>query len=321
MNQFSSVQIFTITAQQAEQRLDNFLFTLLKGVPKSRVYNLLRKGEVRVNKKRKEASYRLQEGDLLRIPPIRVAEKVELKPSDSLKSLIKKSIIFENDHLMILNKPSGIPVHAGSEVQIGVIEALRAIFPEYPAIQLVHRLDKETSGCLLVAKDRATLLELQKLLIEGMVSKTYLALVQGGWRVKHKMVELSLQKGQQVSGERKVRVDEEGKESATEFTTLAVYSAPKAASKLSLVKAKLFTGRTHQIRVHAEYCGHPLVGDEKYGKHDFNKVMRVYGLKRLFLHAQQLVFKLPSSGQEVNIQAPLPGDLQIVLDCLEKEAG
>lgn len=320
MNQFSLVQILTITANQANQRLDNFLFTLLKGVPKSRIYNLLRKGEVRVNKKRVEASYRLQDGDMLRIPPIRVAEKIELKPSESLKSLIKNSIIYENSDLMILNKPSGVPVHAGSEVQIGVIETLRALFPEYPAIQLAHRLDKETSGCLLVAKNRASLLELQKLLMSGLVSKIYLALAQGRWQVKNKMVEAGLQKGRQVAGERKVYVDEEGKDSATEFTTLGLYLLPQQKGSVSLLKAKLYTGRTHQIRVHAEHSGHPLVGDEKYGDHDFSKAMRAYGLKRLFLHAQQLVFKLPSSGLEVKVEAALPSDLQNVIDNLIKDS-
>lgn len=309
--QFSSVQYITITADFSDQRIDNFLITKLKGVPKTRIYRIVRKGEVRVNKKRVEVSYRLQPGDQVRIPPVQLMEPKELgAPSHSLMTLLSNRILFEDKNLFIINKPSGIPVHGGTQVKIGVIEALRCMYPKLPHLELAHRLDADTSGCLILAKKRSVLKELHELLRAGKMTKLYIALTKGHWKPSEYRVDVPLQKNHLSSGERIVRVNKEGKNALTVFKPL------KTFKKAMLVEAALFTGRTHQIRVHAQYQGHPIACDEKYGDREFNKLMRGYGLKRLFLHAKQIEFVLPSTSQVVKVSAPPDEDLMSCLNLL-----
>ncbi len=295
------------------QRIDNFLFAKLKGVPKSRIYRILRKGEVRVNKGRIKPDYRLKPGDIVRIPPIRVAEGGAL-PNQQLPALAKqlhKGILYEDPNLLILNKPSGIAVHGGSGVSQGVIETLRAAQPEIRFLELVHRLDRDTSGCLIIAKKRSTLRILHELLRSEGVDKRYLALVEGRWRGGKQQVDAPLRKNQLSSGERIVRVDPQGKSAVTLFKPVCLYR------QATLVEIKLVTGRTHQVRVHAAHIGHPVAGDEKYGNPAFNKVMRTMGLSRLFLHAHSLNFKLAPDATPVGVTAPLEEKLQAVLERLE----
>lgn len=301
----SPVHYLTIDAEFKGQRIDNFLITKLKNVPKTRIYRILRKGEVRVNKKRAAPSYRLQEGDQIRIPPLDLG--VENKPISAphnLKDLLKSRILYEDKGLLIINKPAGIAVHGGTNMKWGIIEILKEMYPEFPHLELAHRLDLDTSGCLVLAKRRAVLREIHELLRSGMVNKQYWALTKGHWAKSDLRVEASLLKNHLSSGERIVRVNDEGKISITIFETLEKYS------NASLVKAKLLTGRTHQIRVHAQFKGHPIAGDEKYGDREFNKSMRELGLKRLFLHAYSVEFVLPATGQVVKVSAPLDSDLE-----------
>lgn len=299
-----SVSYITIEPDFADQRIDNFLVTKLKGVPKTRIYRILRKGEVRVNKKRVEPSYRLQAGDLVRIPPVQLAERKEQEgPGRSLMKMLSERILFEDKNLFIINKPSGIPVHGGSKVKIGIVEALRCMYPKLPHLELAHRLDADTSGCLILAKKRGVLKELHELLREGKMTKIYAALTKGHWKPSELRVDVPLQKNQLSGGERIVRVDSEGKSALTVFKTMQTFK------HATLVDVMLYTGRTHQIRVHAQYRNHPIVGDEKYGDREFNKQMRQQGLKRLFLHAKLIEFVLPSTGQTVKVTAPLDEDL------------
>jgi len=308
----SSVQMREVREGEAGQRIDNFLFTALKGVPKSLIYRILRSGEVRVNKGRVKPPYRLQAGDVLRIPPLRLAEpdapqQIPTRRLDELRA----AVLHEDADLLVLDKPSGWAVHGGSGVPYGVIEALRASRTDLPDLELVHRIDRETSGCLLLAKNRSTLLALHDMLRRGDIEKRYLALVKGQWPAKLRRVDVALQKNILQSGERMVAGGDEGKESITEFSVRTLYKGA------SLVEARLLTGRTHQVRVHAQHVGHPLAGDPKYGDADFNKYMKKRGLKRLFLHAQSLRFQLPGSGRMLSLRAPLPPDLQQVLDSME----
>ena len=308
----SSVQMRVVRDGEAGQRIDNFLFTALKGVPKSLIYRILRSGEVRVNKGRVKPPYRLQAGDVLRIPPLRLAEpdapqQIPTRRLDELRA----AVLHEDDDLLVLDKPSGWAVHGGSGVPYGVIEALRASRPDLPDLELVHRIDRETSGCLLLAKNRSTLLALHDMLRSGAIEKRYLALVKGQWPAKLRRVDVALQKNMLQSGERMVAGSDEGKDSITEFSVRTLYKGA------SLVEARLLTGRTHQVRVHAQHVGHPLAGDPKYGDADFNKYMKKRGLKRLFLHAQSLRFQLPGSGRMLNLRAPLPPELRLVLDGME----
>lgn len=312
-NEKSSVQYIKITADYADQRIDNFLIARLKGVPKSRVYRILRKGEVRVNKKRAQPSYRLQEGDEIRIPPIRVSEQpVAPKANKHVVDLLQDRILYEDKSLLIINKPSGIPVHGGSGVGLGIIEILRTMYPKSPHLELAHRLDADTSGCLILAKKRSVLKEVHELLRNGQVRKIYYALTKGHWKASELFVEASLQKNYLASGERIVRVNKEGKPSATQFKVV------KEFANATLVEATLLTGRTHQIRVHAQFRGHSIAGDDKYGDKEFDKKMRTFGLKRLFLHAKSIEFILPSSKLEISISAPLDEDLQSCLHLLEE---
>jgi len=304
-----SVYYVTVEPDYANQRIDNFLLARLKGVPKTRIYRILRKGEVRVNKKRIDAGYRLQAGDEVRIPPVQVAERGSPEmPGRSLMALLSERILYDDKHLLIINKPAGIPVHGGSRTRIGIVEALRCMHPEWPHLELAHRLDADTSGCLVLAKKRGALKELHELFRTGKLQKIYLALTRGHWKEAELRVDVPLQKNQLSSGERIVRVSREGKESLTVFKPLDTFT------DAMLVEAHLFTGRTHQIRVHAQHRHHPIAGDEKYGNREFNKKMREMGLKRLFLHASSIEFVLPSTGQAIKMTAPLDPDL---LDCLK----
>ncbi len=317
------VQNVQIDEDRAGQRIDNFLLSVLKGVPKSRIYRILRKGEVRVNKGRIKASYRLQAGDNVRIPPVRLGEPSKAAdPGQRVLSLLENSILVEEKGFLVLNKPSGLAVHGGSGLNYGVIEALRALRPDAPYLELVHRLDRDTSGALIIAKKRSVLRELHALLRgeggkgEGM-EKKYLALVKGRWEGGKRRIDAPLLKNTLKSGERVVRVSEEGKSALSLFEPVTIYS------NSSLVEVSLLTGRTHQIRVHAESIGSPIAGDEKYGDEKFNRAMKDFGLKRLFLHAKSVAFTLSGSDKKSEsekkyfIEAPLSAELKKVLKKLE----
>lgn len=303
------VQLVDIGAEQAGQRIDNFLLTRLKGVPKSAIYRMIRKGEVRVNKGRIKPEYKLVEGDSVRVPPARTAQKDEAPAfiGDQLKKLLESAILHEDGGLIVLNKPSGLAVHGGSGVSLGVIEALRVVRPQQKFLELVHRLDRDTSGVLLVAKKRSVLKQLHDDLREGRVHKTYLALLFGRWNGRQHKVEAPLKKFDLASGERVVRVSQEGKSSLTHFTQIRLFD------QATLVEANPVTGRTHQIRVHAQFAGHPIAGDDKYISREQNAFFVERGLKRLFLHAFRIEFN-NSEGERVQFEAPLPSELQSVLD-------
>lgn len=304
----AQVRILEIPLEQAGQRIDNFLLSHLKGVPKSRIYRCLRRGEVRVNKSRVASSYRLRQGDRVRIPPVRVSPAAVQEPAaPALLRLIENGLLYEDKHVLILNKPAGIAVHKGSNINFGVIEALRSLRPEAPFLELVHRLDRETSGCLIIAKRRSTLLALQAMQREQLIHKRYLALVKGRWPRSIRRVNLPLQKNIVQSGERVVKVSAAGKPASSHFHPKQAYN------EATLMEITLETGRTHQIRVHAAYLGHPLGGDEKYGDPAFNKQLRSLGLRRLFLHASQLTFTLPEGKKTLKVVAPLPEELDAVL--------
>lgn len=313
-NTETSVREIEVGEDGVGQRIDNFLLKTLKGVPKSRIYRILRKGEVRVNRGRIKPEYRLKMGDLVRIPPIRVSEpREQTVPGDRILRLIEQNILYEDKGLLILNKPSGLAVHGGSGISFGVIEGLRALRPDARFLELGHRLDRDTSGCLVVAKKRSALRAFHELLRDGGMDKHYLALVKGCWQGGKRRVEAPLRKNVLKSGERIVRVSEDGKPSLSIFTPVAIYKDS------SLMRVKLVTGRTHQVRVHAQFCGHPIAGDDKYGDAAFNREMAEWGLKRLFLHAAELRFTLPDS-VTIHVEAPLDENLQNLLKSLEKEA-
>ncbi|PCK07815.1 MAG: 23S rRNA pseudouridine(955/2504/2580) synthase RluC [Alteromonadaceae bacterium] len=295
------VRFVEILEDEAGQRLDNYLIRVLKGAPKSLVYRIIRKGEVRINKGRCKPDRKLQGGDVVRIPPVKLdSGKQAQKPGQKLMDLISESIIYESPALLIVNKPSGLAVHGGSGVQLGLIETLRQMYGEKVYLELVHRIDRDTSGCIMVAKKRPMLRYLHSLFrSEGGVNKTYLALVKGHWSKRKIAVDAPLKRYELQNGERRVRVDSDGKPSKTLFSVVERYDGA------TLVKAKPVTGRTHQIRVHGLHAGHPLVGDEKYGDDDFNREMKKNGLNRLFLHAFQLDLTL-SDGTPLHVEAPLP---------------
>lgn len=310
-----------VTASEADdaQRLDNFLLKHYKRVPKSHIYRIIRKGEVRVNKKRAKASTRLALGDSIRIPPITMQTVTATQASDDLLSRLASNILFENDGLIVINKPVGIAVHGGSGIALGIIEALRQLRPKAKSLELVHRLDRETSGCLLIAKKRSVLRVFHQLFRDGEMDKQYIALVKGQWHETTQCVNLPLAKNQLQSGERMVRVDKQhGKPAKTEFSLIEQF--PLAA----LLRINLHTGRTHQIRVHAKAIGHPLALDEKYGDKAFNNTIKQQGLKRLFLHAASLCFPANASLGDIptTFSAPLPNELQTVVNnlrCKEKK--
>lgn len=306
-----SVRYVTIDEAHSGQRLDNFLISRLKGVPKTRIYRILRKGEVRINKGRTSADYRLQPGDVVRIPPLRTGvAKPPIAGKEGFRWL-ESRILFEDEAFLAIDKPSGLAVHGGSGVSLGLIEALRELRPTARFLELVHRLDRDTSGCLLIAKKRSALTALHKLLREEGMNKRYLALVKGRWQGGARRVEAALEKNQLRSGERMVKVGEEGKLSASRFTPRKQYADS------ALVEIALLTGRTHQARVHAAYIGHPIAGDDKYGDKDFNREMRNVGLARLFLHAAELRFAHPLTGEKLCIKSPVPSELESVLAHLE----
>lgn len=300
-------QLVEITHINQDQRIDNYLITRLKGVPKSHVYRIIRKGEVRVNKKRIKPEYRLQAGDIVRIPPLRLATPPSTTPPPKMQERLEQCILYEDSNLIVINKPSGVAVHGGSGISFGVIEALRQSRPQEKFLELVHRLDRDTSGCLLLAKKPGVLKELHELMRNNQIEKIYLALVQGYWPRHLHQVDVSLKKYQLQSGERMVSVNTEGKTALTEFRVIERFTTT------TLMEAKLHTGRTHQIRVHALHAKHPVVGDDKYGDKDFNKELRKFGCKRLFLHATKLQFVLPSTGQTITVQADLDAELQACL--------
>jgi len=308
---FKKVQLVTIEEGFDQQRLDNFLMRVLKGVPKSYIYRIVRKGELRVNKGRKKVNYRLQIGDIVRIPPLRMSESDS--QSADLKGLPQRllsSVIYESNELVILNKPSGVAVHGGSGVNHGAIEALRHLWPELHQLELVHRLDRDTSGCLMVSKKRSHLRQLHVLLRQGTIDKRYVALVHGRWRKSKVTVDAPLYKYTAGNGERRVKVSPEGKTAITKFTVL------KKFKEATLVEAELLTGRTHQLRVHLQSLGSPILGDTKYGDEIANAEFRQLGLKRLFLHAKSLSFRLPDTKEMLRVEAPLESALSRFLEDL-----
>ncbi len=302
------VTYIEITEENSDQRLDNFLITHLKGVPKSYIYRIVRKGEVRVNKGRADVKYRLIIGDMIRIPPVRVAAKnEETFVNPGLKETLQNNILFEDEHFFILNKPAGFAVHGGSGISSGIIEGLRLIRPEARFLELVHRLDKDTSGCLLIAKKRSALRLLHELFRDDLVQKTYLALLAGQWARKKLIVNAPLQKNINKGGERMVVISQSGKPAETLFRRLKLFSDS------TLVQASPKTGRTHQIRVHAASMGHAIVGDERYGLDEVNRNFKARGYKRMFLHAETLQFKHPVTGVLIKVSAPLPQQLDNLL--------
>ncbi|MEQ5204379.1 23S rRNA pseudouridine(955/2504/2580) synthase RluC [Providencia rettgeri] len=312
MNTQNQVQFIDISDDEAGQRIDNFLLTKLKGVPKSMIYRIIRKGEVRVNKGRIKPEYKLVEGDQVRVPPVRVAERETAPVSAKLDKVaaLANCILFEDDVLLVLNKPSGTAVHGGSGLSFGVIEGLRALRPEARFLELVHRLDRDTSGILLVAKKRSALRALHEQLRLKQMQKDYLALVRGNWQSHMKVIQAPLLKNILQSGERVVKVSSEGKPSETRF------KVEERFDNATLVKASPVTGRTHQIRVHTLYAGHPIAFDDRYGDKQFDSELAGTGLNRLFLHASALKFTHPKTGEEMRLQAPLDNQLNHCLKIL-----
>jgi len=305
-----SVRILEVSQENAQQRIDNFLRLHLKGVPKSMIYRIVRKGEVRVNKKRIKPDYKLKSGDLVRIPPVRVAQENVL-PSPKLNKVasLEHAIVYEDDALIVLNKPSGIAVHGGSGLDFGAIEGLRALRPDARFLELVHRLDKDTSGCLLIAKKRSMLRALHEQLRNKTMHKQYLALVKGAWDKKWRSVTEPLLKNAQNSI---VKVSPQGKPSETRFRIMQRYQ------NATLIEACPMTGRTHQIRVHTACKGHNIACDDRYGDDDFTNEMKTVGLNRLFLHALHITFYHPNLEKELTITSPLSEELSSILDKLKK---
>jgi 23S rRNA pseudouridine955/2504/2580 synthase len=295
-----SVSFITISEEEAGQRIDNFLLRICKGVPKSHLYRVLRSGQVRVNKGRIDQTYRLNIGDVVRVPPLRLGEKTAaaVPPAEF-------AVLLEDNHLLVINKPAGVAVHGGSGVSHGVIEQLRASRPDAKFLELAHRLDRETSGILVLAKKRSALIHLHAQIREGEVEKRYLALVHGDWKNPRQHIRLPLAKFSTEAGERRVRVQADGQVSHT------VFELRKKIGEFALLDAELKTGRTHQIRVHLASSGYPIAGDDKYGDFTLNRALQKtdgarISLKRMFLHAYRIVFIHPDSGERVALEAPLP---------------
>ena len=298
------VVLLRIDEQAAEQRVDNFLLRHYKGVPRSHIYRVVRKGAVRVNKKRVRPAYKLQPGDALRLPPLRVAAERPRRPPDVVIARVEARVAYEDERVIVLNKPAGLAVHAGSNVEYGIIDALR-VSREQP-VYLAHRLDRGTSGCLLVAKDRPAMLFLQQSLRRGAMEKFYLALLMGAWGRGRQRVEMPIARAH--SGRCLVRADQQGKSAASVFSPAREY-ARDTATAATLMKIRIITGRTHQIRVHAKAMGHPLAGDRRYGDDEFNRQMGALGLRRMFLHACELRFPHPDDERPITIAPPLDDDL------------
>ncbi len=305
------VKWLTVDEESAGQRLDNFLIRHLKGVPKTHVYRIIRSGEVRVNKGRVSADTRIETGDVVRLPPVRISEKVAEKAARPAPGR-EFPLLLEDDALMAIDKPSGVAVHGGSGVSFGVIEQLRQARPLAKLLELVHRLDRETSGILLVAKKRSALKHLQDQFRERETGKTYLALVQGSWPEKLKVIDSALHKFLLPDGERRVKVTTNEDPDGMRSITLV-----KVAERLvdcTLLEVTIKTGRTHQIRVHLASQGHPIAGDDKYGDFEWNKVLQKQGLKRMFLHAWRLQFSHPATGKRVELKSNLPSELQLYVN-------
>jgi 23S rRNA pseudouridine955/2504/2580 synthase len=308
----TGVQLLDVPADYAGQRIDNFLRTQLKGAPKTLIYRILRKGEVRVNKGRIKPDYRLQAGDQVRVPPLRLSEPDEPAPlAKGLLERLEASIVHEDKTLIVINKPAGIAVHGGSGLSGGVIEVFRQLRPDARDIELVHRLDRDTSGLLMIAKKRSMLRFLHEALRGDGVDKRYHALVRGHWPAAKKKINAPLLKNTLRSGERMVEVNDEGKDALTEFRVLRRYG-----EFATLVEARPVTGRTHQIRVHARHAGHAIAGDPKYGDEDFSQQIRDLGGKRLFLHSASLVIPLPEGG-ELRLEAPVDSTWSQTLERLD----
>ena len=305
MKDLSNAATVEVGAESDGQRVDNFLLRLCKGVPRSHIYRILRSGEVRVNSRRVDATYRLRPGDRVRIPPMRLARRAERTAPP-----LDLPVVYEDDALLVVDKPAGTAVHGGSGISFGVIEQMRAVRPQQRFLELAHRLDRETSGLLILAKKRSALTALHAALREGRVKKEYLTLVRGGWRNDKQHVSLPLKKSLTRSGERRVSVDREGRESQT------VFRRKKGLRDFTLLSAELLTGRTHQIRVHLTHLGFPIAGDDKYGDFELNRALAKRGLKRMFLHAGELEFAHPLSGEALKLHAPLPEDLSRFLESL-----
>ena len=296
----AAVRWIEVTEDDAGQRIDNYLLARLKGVPKSRVYRILRSGEVRINSRRVEASQRVAAGDRIRIPPVRVAARDEDVPAPHFRL----PVLHEDDAFLAIDKPSGLAVHGGSGVAHGVIESLRAMRPEARFLELVHRLDRETSGVLLVAKKRSALTALHEAMRGRAMDKRYLVAVAGRFRNEVQRVNAALAKRVNAAGEKRVSVSASGQEAETVFRRVS------RGAEFSLLEAQLLTGRTHQIRVHLAHLGHPVLGDDKYGDFELNKRLRREGLKRMFLHARSLAFAHPLTGEALRLESPLPADLE-----------
>jgi len=309
MNDLSNVSSVEVGEESEGQRVDNFLMRVCKGVPRSHIYRVLRTGEVRVNSRRVDATYRLRPGDKVRIPPLRKAHR-PAKPAPPTLSL--PPVVHEDDALLVIDKPSGLAVHGGSGVSFGVIERFRAARPQLRFLELAHRLDRDTSGLLILAKKRSALTSLHAALREGRVRKRYLALVVGAWPDEERRVELPLKKYVTRSGERRVSVHSDGRESQTHFRK------ERSLRDFTLLSADLLTGRTHQIRVQLAHVGFPVAGDDKYGDFERNRALAKQGLSRMFLHAAELEFAHPVSREPVVLSSPLPEPLSRFLESLER---
>jgi 23S rRNA pseudouridine955/2504/2580 synthase len=308
------VQLITISEEEADQRIDNFLLRICKGVPKSHIYRVLRSGEVRVNKGRIDQTYRLKEGDVVRVPPVRIAEK-----STHAVPGAEFTILLEDSHLLVIDKPAGVAVHGGSGVSYGVIEQLRAARPDAKFLELVHRLDRDTSGILMLAKKRSALTNLHEQIRSGLLDKRYLTLVHGDWQNARQHIKLPLFKYSTADGERRVRVQADGMASHTIFSLVRRYGP------FALLEAELKTGRTHQIRVHLASSGFPIAGDDKYGDFGLNRSLQKaegsrIAFKRMFLHAHQLTLVHPETGKPVTLNAALPPECRQFLQSLEKKS-
>ena len=282
---FQKVKNIKIDLESKGMRLDNYLISLLKGIPKSKIYSIIRKGEVRLNSKRIKPRHKIQEGDIVRIPPLKIIENETVKPSSNIVEIIKEKIIFEYKSILVINKPVGIASHGGSGISLGLIEIVRQIIPSYENVQLVHRLDKDTSGCIVLTKKKSVLREMHNELRNHSVEKKYVAITKGHWQQNSIDVNLNLLKLKNKSGEQKVKVSDEGKESITKFKVI------KQNQNFSQINCTLLTGKTHQIRVHCQYLEHPIMGDRKYGDKDFNKSAKKIGITRMMLHASSINFK------------------------------
>ena len=295
------------------RRIDNFLAWTLKGIPRDRIYRMLRSGEVRVNGGRIRQDHRLTTGEVLRLPPVRLTPNEGMAPSESLRAVVRDSVLYEDQELLVLNKPARIAVHGGVGIQHGLIEVLRDLRPDAPYIELVHRLDRGTSGCLMIAKRPRFLRAMHGLMRSGAIAKTYLGLISGHWPVSAGVIKTGLRKNGVRSSERRVCVTDDGKFAETHIEPIERFE------NASLVRIQLKTGRTHQIRVHTAYAGHPLAGDDKYGDKAFNRAMRHYGLRDLFLHSHRIEFVAPDSREQISVNAPLPPGLLSVLESLRRD--